>query len=240
MNISFNEVIKTINKMKKVVGYIRVSTTLQKEKGNSISNQIDLIKKYRNQNELQLDRIFEDKGISGMKKNRLGLNEMFESIKNDNIDCVIVYSLSRLGRKLKDVIEFIDELTKHNIQFISLKENFNNNDIVGKLMFNILGSINEFEVNLVSERIRDVKQFKKSKNEVYCGNILFGKKRIGKKLVNNDEELEILKKISDLRSMNYSYNKISKYLNDNNILSKEKCKWYGSSVRSVYLNGVLK
>ena len=240
MNISFNEVIKTINKMKKVVGYIRVSTTLQKEKGNSISNQIDLIKKYCNQNELQLDRIFEDKGISGMKKNRLGLNEMFESIKNDNIDCVIVYSLSRLGRKLKDVIEFIDVLTKHNIQFISLKENFNNNDIVGKLMFNILGSINEFEVNLVSERIRDVKQFKKSKNEVYCGNILFGKKRIGKKLVNNDEELEILKKISDLRSMNYSYNKISKYLNDNNILSKEKCKWYGSSVRSVYLNGVLK
>ena len=179
--------------MKKVVGYIRVSTTLQKEKGNSISNQIDLIKKYCNQNELQLDRIFEDKGISGMKKNRLGLNEMFESIKNDNIDCVIVYSLSRLGRKLKDVIEFIDVLTKHNIQFISLKENFNNNDIVGKLMFNILGSINEFEVNLVSERIRDVKQFKKSKNEVYCGNILFGKKRIGKKLVNNDEELEILK-----------------------------------------------
>ena len=225
--------------MKKVVGFIRVSTTLQKEKGNSISNQIDLIKKYCNQNELQLDRIFEDKGISEMKKNRLGLNEMFESIKNDNIDCVIVYSLSRLGRKLKDVIEFIDELTKYNIQFISLKENFNNNDIVGKLMFNILGSINEFEVNLVSERIRDVKQFKKSKNEVYCGNILFGKKRIGKKLVNNDEELEILKKISDLRSMNYSYNKISKYLNDNNILSKEKCKWYGSSVRSVYLNGVL-
>ena len=225
--------------MKKVVGYIRVSTTIQKEKGNSISNQIDLIKKYCNQNELQLEKIFEDKGISGMKKNRLGLNEMFESIKNDNIDCVIVYSLSRLGRKLKDVIEFIDELTKHNIQFISLKENFNNNDIVGKLMFNILGSINEFEVNLVSERIRDVKQFKKSKNEVYCGNILFGKKRIGKKLVNNDEELEILKKISDLRSMNYSYNKISKYLNDNNILSKEKCKWYGSSVRSVYLNGVL-
>ena len=225
--------------MKKVVGYIRVSTTLQKEKGNSISNQIDLIKKYCNQNELQLDRIFEDKGISGMKKNRLGLNEMFESIKNDNIDCVIVYSLSRLGRKLKDVIEFIDELSKNNIQFISLKENFNNNDIVGKLMFNILGSINEFEVNLLSQRIKDVKQYKKNRNEVYCGNILFGKKRIGKKLVDNTDELETLKLIDDLRKQNLSYNKISKYLNDNNILSKENCQWYGSSVRSVYLNGVL-
>ena len=34
------------------------------------------------------------------------------------------------------------------------------NDIVGKLMFNILGSINEFEVNLLSQRISDVKQYK--------------------------------------------------------------------------------
>ena len=38
---------------------------------------------------------------------------------------------------------------------------------------------------------------------------------------------------------NISYTKISKHLNDNNIESKRKCKWYGSSVRSVYLNGVL-
>jgi len=58
------------------------------------------------------------------------------------------------------------------------------------------------------------------------GNILFGKKRIDKKLVDNKEELEVLKTINDLRNMNYSYNKISKYLNDNNIVSKEKCKWY--------------
>jgi DNA invertase Pin-like site-specific DNA recombinase len=107
-------------------------------------------------------------------------------------------------------------------------------------MFNILGSINEFEVNLLSQRIKDVKQFKKSRNEVYCGNILFGKKRIGKKLVDNDEELKVLNIIDKMRSENISYNKISNYLNDNNILSKEKGKWYGSSVRSVYLNGILK
>ena len=74
---------------------------------------------------------------------------------------------------------------------------------------------------------------------MYGGNILFGKKRIDKKLVDNDEELEVLKTINDLRNQNYSYTKISKYLNDNNIVSKEKCQWYGSSVRSVYLNGVL-
>jgi site-specific DNA recombinase len=225
--------------MKKVIGYIRVSTEYQKIKGNSVKNQIQSIKNYCSVNDLELVKIYEDKGISGMSNKRIGLNDMFDNIKNSDIEGLIVYSLSRLGRKLKDVIDFIDVLSKNDIRFISLKENFNNNDIVGKLMFNILGSINEFEVNLLSQRIKDVKQYKKSKNEVYCGNILFGKKRIGKKLVDDNSELEILKTINDLRNKNISYNKISKYLNDNNILSKEKCQWYGSSVRSVYLNGLL-
>ena len=225
--------------MKKVIGYIRVSTEYQKLKENSINNQIKSINEYCNRNDFDLVEIFEDNGISGLISNRIGLTEMIDKIKSENIDCVIVYSLSRLGRKLKDVIQFIELLEKKNIKFISLKENFNNNDIVGKLMFNILGSINEFEVNILSQRISDVKQYKKSVKEVYCGKILFGTDRIDNKLVKNDKEFRVLELITDLRNKGNSYFKISKYLNDHNILSKENKCWYGSSVRSVYKNGVL-
>jgi len=228
-----------MNKMKKVIGYIRVSTEYQKLKENSINNQIKSINEYCNRNDFDLVEIFEDNGISGLISNRIGLTEMIDKIKSENIDCVIVYSLSRLGRKLKDVIQFIELLEKKNIKFISLKENFNSNDIVGKLMFNILGSINEFEVNILSQRISDVKQYKKSVKEVYCGKILFGTDRIDNKLVKNDKEFEVLELITDLRNKGNSYFKISKYLNDHNILSKENKCWYGSSVRSVYQNGVL-
>ena len=225
--------------MKKVIGYIRVSTEYQKLKENSINNQIKSINEYCNRNDFDLVEIFEDNGISGLISNRIGLTEMIDKIKSENIDCVIVYSLSRLGRKLKDVIQFIELLEKKNIKFISLKENFNSNDIVGKLMFNILGSINEFEVNILSQRISDVKQYKKSVKEVYCGKILFGTDRIDNKLVKNDKEFKVLELITDLRNKGNSYFKISKYLNDHNILSKENKCWYGSSVRSVYQNGVL-
>ena len=225
--------------MKKVIGYIRVSSEYQKLKENSINNQIKSINEYCNRNDFDLVEIFEDNGISGLISNRIGLTEMIDKIKSENIDCVIVYSLSRLGRKLKDVIQFIELLEKKNIKFISLKENFNSNDIVGKLMFNILGSINEFEVNILSQRISDVKQYKKSVKEVYCGKILFGTDRIDNKLVKNDKEFKVLELITDLRNKGNSYFKISKYLNDHNILSKENKCWYGSSVRSVYQNGVL-
>ena len=225
--------------MKKVIGYIRVSSEYQKLKENSINNQIKSINEYCSRNDFDLVEIFEDNGISGLISNRIGLTEMIDKIKSENIDCVIVYSLSRLGRKLKDVIQFIELLEKKNIKFISLKENFNSNDIVGKLMFNILGSINEFEVNILSQRISDVKQYKKSVKEVYCGKILFGTDRIDNKLVKNDKEFKVLELINELRNKGNSYFKISKYLNDHNILSKENKCWYGSSVRSVYQNGVL-
>ena len=225
--------------MKKVIGYIRVSTEYQKLKENSINNQIKSINEYCNRNDFDLVEIFEDNGISGLISNRIGLTEMIDKIKSENIDCVIVYSLSRLGRKLKDVIQFIELLDKKNVKFISLKENFNSNDIVGKLMFNILGSINEFEVNLLSQRISDVKQYKKSVREVYSGKICFGLKRNGKKLIDNDTEMETLKLIHKLRNDKMSYFKISDYLNERNILSKENKQWYGNSVRSVYLNNVI-
>ena len=156
------------------------------------------------------------------------------------IDGVVVYSLSRLGRKLTDVIGWIELLSKKNIDFISIKENFNVNEIYGKLMLNILGSLNEFEVNVLGERIKDVKQYKKSKNEVYCGDILFGMYKRNGKLVKNNYELKTLKLIKNLREkQSLSYNKISEYLNDKGILSKNKCKWYSNSVSSVYNNGVI-
>ena len=225
--------------MKKVYGYCRVSTEIQKLKDNSIKSQIKFISDYCEFNKLELVKVFRDEGISGLKKNRDGLNELFKNLKKDKIDCLIVYSLSRLGRKLKDVLEFIETLNKNNIKFISIKENFNNDEVVGKLMLGILGSINEFEVNILSDRIKDVKQYKKSKNEVYCGNILFGMYKRGKKLIKNNNELEILKLIVKLRDKKkMSYGRISNYLNSKGIKSKEKCQWYGNSVRSVYLNGV--
>jgi site-specific DNA recombinase len=223
----------------KVYGYVRISSEIQKLKDNSINNQRKHIEDFCLRYNYELIDIFSDEGISGKIKNRIGLNELFYNLKKNNINCLMVYSLSRFSRKLKDVLEFIEKLEKNNIKFISLKENFDSTEIVGKMMLGILGSINEFEVNLLGDRIRDVKQYKKSKNEVYNGKILFGMYRRGKKLIKNIYEIKILKEIIRLREIEkMSYNKISDHLNDLNLKSKEKKKWYGNSVRSVYLNGV--
>lgn len=221
----------------KVLGYCRVSSDLQKLKDNSIKNQISFIEDYCDRMNYNLVNVFKDEGISGKIKNRDGLNDLFNVIKKDNIKCLIVYSISRLSRKLKDVLEFIEILENNNVKFISVKENINCNEVVGKLMLGLLGSVNEFEVNLLGDRIKDVKRYKKSKKEVYGGKILFGWYRRGNKLIRNVKEIKILKLIVKLREESeLSYFKISDYLNENDIDSKEKKKWYGSSVRKIYLD----
>jgi site-specific DNA recombinase len=227
-------------KRMKIFGYVRVSSEFQKLKNNSISSQISYIEDYCERYDYELIRIFKDEGLSGKTTNRKGLMDLFQNLKEEEIDCLVVYSLSRFSRKLRDVLDFIEKLNKHNIKFISIKENFDSDDIVGKMMMGILGSVNEFEVNLLGDRIRDVKQFKKTQNEVYTGPILFGMYRRGNKLVKNRSEISILKLIIGLREESkFSYKKISDYLNENGYLSKNKKMWYGNSVRSVYMNGMI-
>ena len=226
--------------MKRVIGYVRVSTEIQKDKDNSVRNQIEKIEDYCKNGGYELVNVYRDEGVSGLKQKRDGLDRMLMSISKKDVDIVLVYSLSRLGRKLVDVISWVNQLEKMNIEFHSIKENFGNGGVIGKLMMNILGSINEFEVGVLSERISDVKQFKKSKMEVYGGKICYGWDRVEDRLIINQGEYDNLETIYHLRINGWSYNRIAGYLNTRNILSKQGGIWYGGSVSSVFKNGVYK
>lgn len=216
--------------MMKILGYIRVSTKLQSEKGNSLKLQKSKIDSYCKLNDFNLIEIYEDKGISGMSiDKRDGYKEMINYLTNNEIDGIVVWSLSRLGRKMKDVVEFMDTLKQNNINFFSIKENLSNNDKVGSLIMNILGSINEFEVEVIRERIKDVKRNKKSNGEVY-GKLQYGWNNVNGKLVKNESEFKVIKRVKNLRSRGYSWRKISNRLNDDRISSKDGGIWYDGSL----------
>jgi site-specific DNA recombinase len=213
----------------KVLGYIRVSSVVQ-IKGYSLKLQSDKIKEYCKLMDLELVEVYEDRGISGMSiDKRNGYNEMVEYLQNNEIDGVIVWSLSRLGRKMKDVIGFLDVLKNNGKKFISIKENINNEDKIGSLIMNILGSINEFEVEVIRERIIDVKREKKKNGLVY-GNDIFGWDKKDGRLIKNEEEFKIIKRVKNLRSRGWSWRNISNDLNEKGIKSKKGGIWYDGSL----------
>lgn len=214
----------------KVLGYIRVSSKMQSEKGFSMKNQLIKIKDFCKYMEYELVDVFEDNGISGMGVDkRGGYKDMVEFLVNNEIDGVVVYSLSRLGRRMKDVIEFMDLLKKNGIKFFSIKENLNNEDKIGSLILNIMSSINEFEVENIRERIRDVKREKKKNGLVY-GRLMYGYDNINGELVKNDDEFKIIKRVKNLRSRGWSWRRISVKLNEDGVRSKEGKVWYDGSL----------
>lgn len=216
--------------MRKILGYVRVSSEMQKKKNNSIPLQKKKINEYCKLNDFDLIDIYEDDGISGMYiDKRDGYKKMIDYMSKNKIDGIVVWSLSRLGRRMKDVVEFMEFLKKNSISFYSIKENLNNEDKIGSLIMNILGSINEFEVEVIRERIKDVKRNKKSNGEVY-GKLQYGWNNVNGKLVKNESEFKVIKRVKNLRSRGYSWRKISNRLNDDRISSKDGGIWYDGSL----------
>ena len=218
---------------KKLIGYVRVSSEISKIKGNSINNQINKVNDFCNLNDYELVDVLKDEGKSGMEfSKRDGYLELINRCKTENINGVVVYCLSRLGRRMKDIIDVMELFNKNDIEFYSVKENINNKDIMGKLMMNILMSFNEFEVDNIRERIIDVKRNNKENGLVY-GKLMFGKDKDGKLLIDNISEMKVVSYMKGLRSKGWSYFRISDRLNEKGILSKSGKKWYGMSVSNV-------
>ena len=218
---------------KKLIGYVRVSSEISKIKGNSINNQINKVNDFCNLNDYQLVDVLKDEGKSGMEySKRDGYLELINRCKTENINGVVVYCLSRLGRRMKDIIDVMELFNKNDIEFYSVKENINNKDIMGKLMMNILMSFNEFEVDNIRERIIDVKRNNKENGLVY-GKLMFGKDKNGKLLIDNISEMKVISYMKGLRSKGWSYFRISDRLNEKGIVSKSGGKWYGMSVSNV-------
>ena len=94
---------------------------------------------------------------------------------------------------------------------------------------NILSSINEFEVEVIRERIKDIKRNKKEHGEVY-GRMMYGFDNEMGKMVENKEEKRIIRRVKNLRSRGWSWRKISNRLNDEGIKSKEDKIWYDGSL----------
>lgn len=143
--------------MKKVIAiYVRVSTEGSKN-GHTQSTEMQVldIKNYLESKGLNPSEavIYEDKGISGTKKDRPSLNRMMKDCRDGKISMVVCYKLDRLFRSLKDLMETTSEFQKLEIQFVSTKDFINMETASGRLFFQILGAFSEFEAATIKERV---------------------------------------------------------------------------------------
>lgn len=121
------------------IGYVRVSTDAQ-----STDLQLDALKK------AGIEKVFSDEGISGTKASRPGLDEALAYLRPG--DCLVIYSLSRLGRNTRNVLALLDDLAERGIAFRSLTEGISTEGSMGKLMTTILLAFAQLERDVLVER----------------------------------------------------------------------------------------
>ena len=88
--------------------------------------------------------------VSGTVAKRPGLDKIKDILREG--DTLVVWRLDRLGRSIKDLIEWVNYLDKEGIGLKSLKESIDTTTVTGKLIFHIFAALAEFERNLIQER----------------------------------------------------------------------------------------
>jgi DNA invertase Pin-like site-specific DNA recombinase len=133
----------------RVYGYARVST-----KDQNLDLQIEGIQNYCRNRKFDLQEIFAEKASGKDVDGRPRFKEMLELLETNplEIGAVIVYKLDRLGRSIADLIKIIVFLGEHKVQFISISDNIDTTSPNGRLLFHVMGSIAEFERELIKER----------------------------------------------------------------------------------------
>ena len=116
----------------------RVSTRDQ-----NLDLQLDALKKSG------CDRIFEDT-ISGTKSRRPGLAQALDTLRDG--DTLVAWKLDRLGRSVKDLLDFAVGLNERGISFVSLTDAIDTTTVSGRFFFNVMASLAQMERELMIER----------------------------------------------------------------------------------------
>ncbi|WP_309400030.1 recombinase family protein [Cerasicoccus maritimus] len=102
-----------------------------------------------------LEEHFDDNNVSGGTLERPALNRLMERIREGKVKVVVINRLDRISRSLVQFLELTEFFETHGASIVSVTQNFNTGDSIGKLLLHILISFAEFERALIRERVTE-------------------------------------------------------------------------------------
>ena len=224
-------------------------------KGESIGNQVELCKEYvRNlfgEAYVQQCVVFEDEGFSGGNLNRPAFRRMMEEIRNHRFKAVVAYRLDRISRNINDFAGLMEELTRLNVAFVSIREQFDTATPMGRAMMYIISVFSQLERETIAERIRDNMHELAKTGRWLGGNTptgfastavenvsVDGRVRKSHKLVPLPEEIEIPKLIFDLYGSTDSLTAVESELLRRGVKTKQGKSFTRFAIKGILQNPV--
>lgn len=222
-------------------------------KGESIENQIEMCKDYylRHYGSDVDFIIYEDEGFSGGNTKRPKFQEMLSDIKLKKFDTLICYRLDRISRNVADFSSTLELLQDNNIDFISIKEQFDTSTPMGRAMVYISSVFAQLERETIAERVRDNMLQLAKTGRWLGGQEPFGFKsekityidenfneRSLMKLSPVKDELEVVKLIFDKYLETNSITQVTNYLQDNLYKGKNGGDWGTTQVKKILSSAI--
>jgi len=195
---------------------------------------------------LVLPNRYDDGGFTGGNMERPALRLLLDDVEAGLIDCVLVYKVDRLSRSLIDFAKIVDVLDKNKVSFVSVTQQFNTSNSIGRLTLNILLSFAQFEREIIAERTRDKMCAARRKGKWIGGYPMLGYDidYRAKKLVVNQEEVPMVREIYRLYLEYQSLSILVRELNsrgwtNKSWVKKDETKRYGKPFVKTTLHSLL-
>ena len=138
-----------------LIGYARVSTDAQ-----DLTAQRNALAHLG----VAAERVYVDHGLTGTHRDRPGLREALAACRAS--DTLVVTKLDRLARSLPDARDIVDDLTRRQVKLNLGGSLHDPTDPVGRLLFNVLAMVAEFEADLTRARTREGMKVAKAKGRL--------------------------------------------------------------------------
>ena len=128
--------------------YSRVSTDKQ-----TTDNQTQQLLAVAERNGWTIEAVYSDV-ISGAKEKRPELDALMKSVIRREVDIVLLFDISRLGRSLQHLLKLLEEFHAKGVDVYFHQQGIDTTTPAGKLMFQMCGAFAEFERGMIQERVK--------------------------------------------------------------------------------------
>src|ERR1700733_91927 len=183
----------------KTIGYVRVSTDKQADRGVSLEAQAEKIRAMAVVHKANLMDIIVDGGGSAKSLNRPGMERLLALVDAGEVQPVIIAKLDRLTRSVKDLCTLLERFERRSVALISVAESLDTGSAAGRRVLDIMTAVSQWEREAIGERTRDALCHKRNQGE-RVGNIPFGSRLVqdGEHVETNAAEQAVVARIREL------------------------------------------
>lgn len=216
----------------RLILYTRVSTEEQAKAGVSMADQEHRGRAWAAIMGHEIVTVIADEGVSAtvapMERPRFA--RAVGILEKDEADGIVACALDRISRTTIDTLSLVSMFNARGWSLLSMKESLDTHTPVGEFVVTILAAFAQFERATISARTKDGIAQVKRENRRYSGWIPFGKTLVDGKLIDNEIELEAIRRISDMRTQKVKFKDVVIALNAWHYHPRSAQPWTKTSV----------